>query len=86
MGINKALHESIQAELTDSDLDYIRYMLDQSTYDIRQRELLLGIINTETDVEELMRIKQNLYDNSLGIDGAINPSQKEVSRHIKKFL
>lgn len=86
MGLNKAFYDEQQPELTDEDLDYMRHLLEQSTYDIRQREMLLGLINTETNVEELERIKQDLYNNSLGIHSAVNLSQAEINKHLKKTL
>jgi hypothetical protein len=85
MGLSTAFNDSLP-EFTDEDLDYLRHLLECSTYDIRQRKYLLAKINTETDIEELERIKQDLWNNNLGIDSAINPGQKEISRHLRKTI
>lgn len=86
MGLSKAFYEEQQPELTDEDLDYMRHLLEQSTFDQRQRKYILGQINTETDVEELERIREELWKNNLGIHSAVNPSQKELNYHLKKTI
>lgn len=86
MGLNKAFYEEQQPDITDEDVEYMLYMLEQSSYDIRQREFLAGQIRSETDINELERIKQDLHNNSLGIHSAVNPGQKEINQHLKKFL
>jgi hypothetical protein len=84
MGLSTAFNDSLP-EFTDEDLDYLRHLLENSTYDIRQRKYILSRINTETDVVELDRIKQDLWNNNLGIHSAINPGQKEITKFIKKI-
>ena len=85
MGLSTAFSESLP-EFTDEDLDYLRTLLDESSYDMRQREYLLARINTETDVDELERIKQDLYHNNLGIEGRVNYNQSDINRHLRKFI
>jgi hypothetical protein len=86
MGLNKAFYEEQQPDITDEDVEYMLYMLEQSSYDIRQREFLFAQIKNETDPNELERLKQDLYNNNLGIHSAVNPNQKEINKHLKNFI
>ena len=85
MGLSTAFNESLP-EFTDEDLDYLRYLLENSSYDFRQREYLLARINTETEVTELERIKQDLWNNNLGIEGLVNYNESDINKHLKKFI
>lgn len=69
----------------DIERDELFALLDSSTYEQTVRDKLYSKINSLSSREEYDKAKQNLLVNQLGIESAINPSQKEISRHIRKI-
>jgi hypothetical protein len=86
MGLNKAFYEEQQPDITDEDVDYMMYLLDRSSYEGRNYEYLAYQIRTETDPEELERIKQSLHHNNAGIETINNPNQGDINKHLKRFI
>lgn len=86
MGLANAFNEEQQPEIGHEEADYLLYLLDHSSYDIRQREFIKLRIESETDPEEMERIKIDLMNNNLGIDGIVNPSQRDINHHLKRFI
>lgn len=71
--------------VTVGQIDYLHQLLETSTYDQPTRDrLALKIDNIQT-AEEFDKALENLEANQLGIDGIVNPSQKDISKHIKKI-
>lgn len=86
MGLANAFSEEQDPEIGHEEIDYLIYLLDHSSYDIRQREFIKLRIESETDPEEMERIKLDLMNNNLGIDGIVNPSQRDINNHLKRFI
>lgn len=71
--------------VTVGQIEYLHQLLETSTYDQPTRDrLALKIDNIQTS-EEFEKALENLEANQLGIDGIVNPSQKDISKHIKKI-
>lgn len=66
-------------------LDYLFKLLETSTYDSEMREKLAIRIEDIDTLEAYEKAVQDLQNNQLGIDGIINPSQKDINQHIKKI-
>lgn len=60
-------------------------LLNTSSYEDRSRSIIHSTISFTESIEEFEFIKANLVANQVGIDGAVNPSQKEISAHIRKL-
>ena len=72
-------------EVGNENRDYLLQLIESSTYEERQRvgmRLKVQAITSQGQFEEAKRI---LLDNQLGIDGIINPSAKDINKHIKKI-
>lgn len=72
-------------EVGNENRDYLGKLLDNSTYEERVRSQLRYKINNLTSLEDFEKAKQNLLDNQLGIEGVVNPSQKDINNHIRKI-
>ena len=65
--------------------NYLLQLLESSTYDHDMR-VKLGIkIKGLSNMEDYYKAKDNLEQNQLGIDGVINPSQKDINDKLKKI-
>lgn len=72
-------------ELTDSQRNYLLSLVETSNYDVSTREKLQIRIKGLTTLVEFNKAKANLESNQSGIDGTVNPSQKQISAHVKKI-
>lgn len=77
-------HEMI-IPISDFERDDLFNLLNTSTYEGKIKDKLFSKINSLSTREDYDKAKQNLLANQLGIDGAVNPSQSEISRHIRKI-
>lgn len=73
---------SNQDELWEADREDALNLVDSSTYDEHQRYWIRVEISRAETTEELETIKLKLYANQVGIDGIVNPSQRDIKRHI----
>jgi phage recombination protein Bet len=80
----EAQHEMI-IPIGDIERDELFALLASSTYEQKVRDKLFSKINSLYTREDYEKAKQNLLANQLGIDGAVNPSQKEINKHINKL-
>lgn len=69
----------------DIEREELFELLESSTYEQTMRDKLYSKINGLSSREEYDKAKQNLLMNQLGIEGAVNPSQREINKHIKKI-
>lgn len=72
--------------ITDQQKDELYQLLESSTYDETQRTQLRARIAIYDKFEQYDKAKANLLANQLGIEGATNPSQREISKHLKKAI
>lgn len=72
-------------EVGNENRDYLLNLIESSTYEERQRVGMRLKVNAITTMEDFEKAKQILQDNQLGIEGAVNPSQKEINSHIRKI-
>jgi len=78
-------HKKDQDEIGDDARDFLISLLETSTYEERQRTGMKLKIDSLKTSAEFEKAKKILEDNQLGIDGIINPSQKDINNHIKKL-
>lgn len=71
-------------EITDAQREYLNNLIQTSTYDETMRAKLAIKIKS-LPASEFQKAKDNLEANQLGIEGAVNPSQKQISSHVKKI-
>lgn len=72
-------------EVGDENRDWLLQLIETSTFDERQREGLRRKVPGIHTLEAFDKAKSTLEANQLGIDGAINPGQKELGKHLKKI-
>lgn len=60
-------------------------LLNSSTYEARNRSIIHSSIAFVESIEQYEFIKENLLLNQIGIEGAVNPSYREIWKHIKRF-
>lgn len=77
--------EEIKDEITQEKIDYLLQLLETSTYDYSMREKLEVKINNISNQAGYDAALLNLQQNQMGIDGVVNPSQKDIKNHIKKL-
>lgn len=77
--------EEVPDEVGNDNRDYLLNLIETSTYEERQRVGMRLKVNAITTMEDFEKAKQILQDNQLGIEGAVNPSQKEISSHVRKI-
>jgi len=72
-------------EVGNENRDYLHRLIESSTYEERQRVGMRTKVNALTSMEDFEKAKSILQANQLGIEGVINPSQKDINNHIKKI-
>jgi len=72
-------------EVGNENRDYLLNLIESSTYEERQRVGMRVKVNSLTSMEDFEKAKSILQANQLGIEGVINPSQKDINNHIKKI-
>lgn len=82
--INEQPNEIITG-IGDVERDELFALLESSTYEGTIMDKLFSKINSIYTREDYDKAKQNLLANQLGIEGAKNPSKKEINNHIKKI-
>jgi phage recombination protein Bet len=65
--------------------DYLLRLIESSTYEEKQRVGMRLKVNNLNTMEDFEKAKTILLDNQLGIDGIVNPSQKDINNHIRKI-
>jgi ERF superfamily len=72
-------------EIGNENRDYLLRLIESSTYEERQRVGMRLKVNNLNTMDDFEKAKTILLDNQLGIEGAINPSAKEINAHIRKI-
>jgi phage recombination protein Bet len=72
-------------EIGDDNRDYLLKLIESSTYEERQRVGMRLKVNNLNTMDDFEKAKTILLDNQLGIDGVVNPSQKDINNHIRKI-
>jgi hypothetical protein len=70
--------------VTDEQREELLRLLESSTYDERQREDAKLRIAVYDKQEQYEKAKTNLLHNQAGIDGAVNPGQREINAKIRR--
>lgn len=73
-------------EVGNENREYLNRLLESSTYEEGVRPKMRVKIANITTEEEFIKAKKILEDNQLGIDGVVNPSQKDITNHIRKVV
>lgn len=77
-------HEFINP-IGDIERDELFALLESSTYEQKVKDKLFSKINSLYTRDEYDKAKANLLANQLGIEGVVNPSQKQINNHIRKI-
>lgn len=72
-------------EVTDDMRDELLGLLSSSTYEGTQRDMLYSRINGITSLEQFNKAKANLLQNQGGIDTVVNPSQRDIKKHLQSL-
>ncbi len=73
-------------DITDSARDELMRLLATSTYEGKVKDKLYSKINSMTSWKDFDKAKDNLLQNQGGIDTIVNPSQRDINRHLKNAL
>ena len=73
-------------EVGNENRDYLLMLIESSTYEERQRVGMRLKVNSLTSMEDFEKAKTILIANQLGIDGAVNPSAKEINKKVAKMV
>lgn len=71
-------------EVSEEQRNYLLQLLENSTYEERQRGQLSVKIRQINTLEAYEKAKVNLLDNQLEYHGAVNPGAKEINRELKR--
>ena len=75
-----------QDEVGQEKRDYLISLIENSTYEERQRGQLRLRANNITKEQDYERAKASLLANQMEIEGAINPSAKDINKKVKKLV
>jgi phage recombination protein Bet len=73
-------------EVGDEKRDYLNSLIENSTYEERQRGQLRLRANNITKEQDYERAKATLLANQMEIEGSVNPSQKQINRKVQKLV
>lgn len=73
-------------EIGNENRDYLLNLIESSTYEERQRVGMRLKVNSLNTMEDFEKAKNILQANQLGIDGVVNPSQKDINNHLRKTV
>lgn len=69
----------------NTEREELMQLLQESTYEERARLWIGFQIVIVESIEDYEKLKMNLLANQIGIDGAVNPGQREINRHVRKI-
>jgi hypothetical protein len=75
-----------QDEVGQEKRDYLISLIENSTYEERQRVQLRQRANNITKGEDYEKAKASLLANQMEIEGAINPSAKDINKKVRKLV
>jgi hypothetical protein len=73
-------------EVGNENREHLTRLIESSTYEERQRVGMRLKVNSLTSMEDFEKAKTILIANQLGIDGAVNPSAKEINKKVAKLV
>jgi hypothetical protein len=73
-------------EVGNENREYLTRLIESSTYEERQRVGMRLKVNSLTSMDDFEKAKTILIANQLGIDGAVNPSAKEINKKVAKMV
>jgi hypothetical protein len=76
----------IKDEVGDDGRDFLLNLLDTSSYEGKVRDKLYIRITGILTNEDYEKAKKDLLANQVGIDAIPNPSQKDITNHLKKTI
>lgn len=76
----------IKDEVGDEGRDFLLNLLDASSYEGKVRDKLYIRITGILTNDDYEKAKKDLLANQVGIDAIINPSQKDINRHLKNSI
>jgi hypothetical protein len=75
-----------QDEVGQEKRDYLISLIENSTYEERQRGQLRLRANNITKEQDYERAKASLLANQMEIEGSVNPSMKQINRKVQKLV
>jgi hypothetical protein len=73
-------------EVGNENREYLTRLIESSTYEERQRVGMRLKVSSLTLMDDFEKAKTILIANQLGIDGAVNPSAKEINKKVAKMV
>jgi hypothetical protein len=75
-----------QDEVGQEKRDYLISLIENSTFEERQRVQLRQRANNITKAEQYEQAKASLLANQMEIEGTVNPSMKQINRKVQKLV
>lgn len=75
----------VKDEVGDDSRDFLLALLESSTYDGKVRDRLKSRITDILTQSDYDKAKADLMANQVGIDGVVNPSAREINKHVKNI-
>ncbi len=75
-----------QDEVGQEKREYLISLIENSTYEERQRVQLRQRANNITKEQQYEQAKASLLANQMEIEGAINPSAKDINKKVRKLV
>lgn len=76
----------VKDEVGDDGRDFLLSLLDASTYEGKVKDKLAARINGIIAKEDYEKAKTDLMNNQAGINGTVNPSQGDITKHLRKTV
>jgi ERF superfamily len=75
-----------QDEVGQEKRDYLISLIENSTFEERQRVQLRQRANNITKEQDYERAKASLLANQMEIEGSVNPSMKQINKRVKDLV
>jgi hypothetical protein len=75
-----------QDEVGQEKRDYLISLIENSTFEERQRVQLRQRANNITKAEQYEQAKASLLANQMEIEGSVNPSAKQINKRVQKLV
>lgn len=73
-------------EVYEVDREWLISLLESSTFDHRQRLAYRAQIDRISTVSEMESLSVVFFRNQVGIDGIVNPSQRDINNHLRRAI
>ena len=78
--------DATKTEIPEGDKEVLRQLVYSSDLDSEERESAMTRIDLCPDRETYLKIQYRLEERQQGIETMVNPSQKDISKHLRKTI